>query len=90
MARSSDPAPPLGTILLKLALNRKLDHLTLCRTSNPAGSYQAAHKPHGASGYKVAVNDDPVIALTEALSPNYSVSWEDHLFVLKDDFDHLI
>lgn len=84
--------PSLEMAIVGLAKARKLGHLTLSSTPQEGGMFQANHRAPGETGYKVAINDDPVEALLDALSPRYSETWEEHLRVgePEDDWFHLI
>ena len=64
---------PLGELLARLGDRGHLAHLNIVQTTE--GRWQASCKVRGGKAYSVAIKDDMIEALLEAVGPGYNGEW---------------
>jgi hypothetical protein len=68
---------PLGELLARLGDRGHLAHLSVAKTSD--GNWQASCKAEYGKAYSVAIKDDMIQAILEAVGPGYNGEWVDLL-----------
>lgn len=68
-------APPLEVILRNVSITGRIHAITCYQIPN--GKWQVSAQKKKDDGWRVCIDTDLLVALTNALGPTYTQSWDD-------------